>query len=130
MYRETTGALTVSVEPEFLPSHSRPEENHYVWAYRVTIENHGERTVQLLRRYWRIVDGHGRVQEVRGAGVVGEQPMLHPGQVFEYTSGAPLAVPGGIMSGHYEMVDDTGNAFDIAIPAFSLDCPEQPTRMN
>lgn len=130
MYQETTRALTVSVEPEFLPQHSRPDEAHYVWAYHVRIENHGAETVQLMRRYWRIIDGAGKVEEVRGAGVIGEQPILKPGDSFEYTSGAPLAVPGGFMSGTYEMVAEDGSVFEIVIPAFSLDCPDQPARVN
>lgn len=130
MYRETTRALTVSVEPEYLERRSRPEEAHFVWAYHVRIENHGQETVQLVRRYWRIVDGAGKVEEVEGAGVIGEQPILRPGEVFEYTSGAPLAVPGGFMMGHYEMITEDGDAFNIAIPTFSLDRPDQPGRLN
>ena len=130
MYRETTRALTVSVKPEYLDRQSRPDENHFVWAYHVRIENHGSETVQLVRRYWRIVDGAGKVEEVHGAGVVGEQPILHPGESFEYTSGAPLAVPGGFMMGHYEMITEDGDVFQIAIPAFSLDRPDQVVRLN
>tara|TARA_R110002096_G_scaffold2991_14_gene15314 strand:+ start:1128 stop:1520 length:393 start_codon:yes stop_codon:yes gene_type:complete len=130
MYRQTTRALTVSVEPEFLERESDPDRRHYVWAYHVRIENHGGETVQLVRRYWRIVDGSGQVQEVRGPGVVGEQPVLKPGEAFEYSSGTPLAVPGGFMTGTYEMITEDGDVFDISIPAFSLDCPEQMSRLN
>ena len=130
MYRQTTRALTVSVEPEYLADHSRPQDNHYVWAYHVRIENQGNETVQLLRRYWRIVDGSGHQEEVRGAGVVGEQPVLKPGESFSYTSGAPLSVPGGYMTGTYEMATSDGDVFDIAIPVFSLDCPDQIQRLN
>ena len=130
MYRQTTRALTVTVEPEFLAAHSQPDKGHYVWAYHVHIENHGQETVQLARRYWRIVDGAGQEQEVRGAGVVGEQPVLKPGQSFKYTSGTPLSIPGGFMTGSYEMFNEEGDVFDIVIPAFSLDCPDQVTRLN
>lgn len=130
MYRETTRALTVCVEPEFLESQSSPAEGRYVWAYHVRIENHGQDTVQLVRRYWRIVDGSGRVQEVRGSGVVGEQPVIRPGESFKYTSGAPLSIPGGMMMGSYQMVNEDGDQFDVSIPAFSLDCPEALRVLN
>jgi ApaG protein len=113
----------VSVEPEFLEDQSRPDEGHYVWAYHVTIENQGTETVTLMSRYWRIVDAAGRVHEVRGAGVVGERPVLRPGDRFEYTSGTPLRTPSGIMVGTYEMLNQQGGSFEIAIPAFPLDYP-------
>lgn len=130
MYRETTRAITVSVEPTYLEDQSAPDESHYVWKYRVRIENHGEEVVQLRNRYWRITDSMGRSQEVRGPGVIGEQPVLQPGQAFEYTSGTPLKTPSGIMVGTYEMQNQSGEYFDIAIPAFSLDSPYQPVRLN
>jgi ApaG protein len=96
----------------------------------VRIENKGEEAVQLRNRYWRITDALGRVQEVRGAGVVGEQPLLRPGQSFEYTSGTPLPTPSGIMTGSYEMEGSNGEKFSVAIPAFSLDSPHQQIRVN
>jgi ApaG protein len=130
MYSETTRSIQITVKPFYLEDQSSPGDNHYVWAYQVRIENHGPETVQLLRRYWRITDGLGRVQEVRGAGVVGEQPVLEPGGSFEYTSGTPLATPSGIMVGRYEMETRGGEAFDVAIPAFSLDSPHQPIQLN
>src|SRR5690606_8880306 len=108
---------------------SSPGDNHYVWAYRVRIENHGDQTVQLLRRHWKITDAMGRVQEVQGSGVVGEQPVLHPGDAYEYTSGTPLPTPSGIMVGSYQMEAD-GERFDIGIPAFSLDSPHETVRLN
>jgi ApaG protein len=112
----------------FLADQSQPERGHYVWAYRVAIENRGSETVQLLRRTWRITDALGRTQEVHGAGVVGEQPVLEPGESFEYTSGTPLPTPSGFMRGLYHMVvTATGEAFDAVIPAFSLDSPHQPS---
>ena len=130
MYRETTRALTVCVEPEYLEHESQPSRGRFVWAYHVRIENHGTETVQLISRYWRITDGAGKVQEVRGQGVIGEQPIVKPGEAFEYTSGTPLSVAGGFMTGSYQMITEDGNVFEIAIPAFSLDCPDQVTRLN
>lgn len=130
MYQQTTDSIYVSVKPVYLDDQSSPIENHYVWAYRVRIENQGGATVQLINRYWRITDSLGRVQEVRGAGVVGEQPTLKPGEAFEYTSGTPLPTPSGIMVGSYEMEDETGRRFDVAVPAFSLDSPHQAVQLN
>ncbi len=130
MYSETTQSITVTVEPVYLEDRSSPGDNHFVWAYRVRIENQGGETVQLRRRYWRITDALGRVQEVRGPGVVGEQPVLQPGGSFEYTSGAPLSTPSGIMSGSYDMETRDGRSFAVAIPAFSLDSPHQAIRLN
>ena len=129
-YSETTRDITVSVTPFYLEDQSSPSDNHFVWAYQVRIENNGDATVQLRTRYWRITDSQGRVQEVRGAGVVGEQPVLRPGDSFEYTSGTPLPTPSGIMVGSYQVRLDDGMLFDIAIPAFSLDSPHQPVSLN
>ncbi|HEX4111465.1 MAG TPA: Co2+/Mg2+ efflux protein ApaG [Stellaceae bacterium] len=129
-YSETTRSITVTVEPTYLEDQSSPAEDRYVWAYHVRIENGGGETVQLRRRHWRITDGMGRTQEVRGPGVVGEQPVLGPGQAFEYTSGTPLNTPSGIMVGSYEMETRQGESFEIAIPAFSLDSPHQSVRLN
>ncbi len=129
-YSETTRDITVSVRPFYLEEQSSPSENHYVWAYQVRIENNGSATVQLRTRHWHITDSNGRVNEVRGAGVVGEQPVLGPGESFEYTSGTPLPTPSGIMVGSYQMQREDGGLFDIAIPAFSLDSPHQPVRLN
>ena len=129
-YQETTRAITVTVEPTYLEDQSSPEESHYVWKYHVRIDNGGEETVQLRNRYWRITDSLGRIQEVRGPGVVGEQPILHPGESFEYTSGTPLKTPSGIMVGTYQMESEKGELFDVNIPAFSLDSPHQAIRLN
>lgn len=125
MYTQTTRAITVTVTPIFLEDQSSPSDGHYVWAYRVRIENHGDATVQLKRRHWRITDAMGRMQEVEGEGVVGEQPVLQPGQSFEYTSGTPLPTPSGIMVGAYQMESVDGETFDVSVPAFSLDSPHQ-----
>ena len=130
MYTETTRSITITVMPTYLDDQSSPEEAHYVWKYHVRIENHGDETVQLRNRYWRITDSMGRVQEVHGAGVVGEQPTLQPGESFEYTSGTPLTTPSGIMVGTYEMESTDGRRFDVEIPAFSLDSPHQPVQLN
>lgn len=125
-FTETTRNVRVSVRTMYLADQSEPERSHYVWAYRVTIENLGRTTVQLLKRTWLITDGMGRSQRVHGDGVVGEQPVLEPGESFEYTSGTPLATPSGFMRGVYHMVvAGTGEPFDVAIPGFSLDSPHQ-----
>ena len=130
MYREETRQISVSVLPVYIDERSSPEEDRYFWAYQVTIENHGDTTVQLLSRYWHIVDANGEVEEVRGPGVVGEQPLLRPGDSFEYTSGCPLATPSGFMRGSYTMTDEDGNRFDVAIPAFPLDLPDAGAVLN
>jgi ApaG protein len=130
MYSVGTREIWVTVEPIFLEDQSTPEESHFVWAYHVRIENRGPKTVQLRSRHWRITDSLGRTQEVKGVGVVGEQPILHPGESFEYTSGTPLATPSGIMVGTYRMVTSDGEGFDVAIPPFSLDSPHQERKIN
>jgi ApaG protein len=128
MYSETTRSIKVTVRPFYLEQHSSPTENHYVWAYHVRIENRGDETVQLRNRHWKIIDSVGRLQEVRGPGVVGEQPVLKPGQSFEYTSSCPLPTSSGFMVGDYEMESDGGERFLVRIPAFSLDSPGVPAR--
>jgi len=130
MYTATTKQIRVSVEPAFLAEQSSPGDGHYVWAYHVRIENEGADTVQLLTRHWKITDAMGRLQEVRGAGVIGEQPVLAPGESFEYTSGTPLPTPSGIMAGTYGMRALDGERFDIEIPAFSLDSPHDAKLVN
>jgi ApaG protein len=130
MYQETTRSIRVTVEPTYLPEQSAPEESRFVWAYQVRIENLGQETVQLRSRHWRITDAAGRTQDVRGPGVVGEQPVLRPGDAFEYQSGTPLMTPSGIMMGSYRMETAAGEAFDITIPAFSLDSPHQPGQLH
>lgn len=131
MFEQETAGVMVRVEPRFLPEESAPEQSRYVWAYTIEIENRGSETVQLLSRYWRITDENGLTQEVRGPGVVGEQPVLKPGQSFRYTSACPLAAPSGVMVGAYSMqrIGD-GAAFDIAVPLFALDSPHQSKRAN
>jgi ApaG protein len=130
MYNLTTHAIKISVEPTYLEAQSEPDEHRFVWAYHIRIENLSKATVQLLGRYWHITDALGRVQEVRGQGVVGDQPVIKPGQIYEYTSGTPLPTPSGIMMGHYEMTDDKGSHFAVDIPAFSLDLPDTRPVLN
>lgn len=130
MYRAVTHGIEVVVEPFYLADRSDAAENRYVWAYRVTIVNRSERFAQLVSRYWHITDGTGQVEEVRGAGVVGDQPELEPGDSYQYTSGCPLTTPSGIMVGRYTMRDREGRTFEVAIPAFSLDLPDVSRTVN
>ncbi len=123
MYSAVTQQIKVTVRPEYAADHSEPSDNRYFWTYAIEIANLGDITVQLTHRHWRITDGEGNLEEVRGPGVVGEQPTLKPGQAFQYTSGCPLKTPSGIMVGSYQMVDEGGRAFSVEIPAFSLDSP-------
>lgn len=130
MYQATTRAIRVTVEPTFVDSESSPEEGQYFWAYRIEIANLGKEIVQLRSRHWRITDANGKTEEVRGAGVVGKQPVLKPGEKFSYTSGCPLSTASGIMVGTYQMQNDKGETFSIEIPAFSLDVPGGKKTVN
>ena len=130
MYAQTTHSVKITVVPQFLDDQSKPNNRHFVWAYHVRIENVGADTVQLLARHWRITDSNGGTHEVVGEGVVGEQPVLKPGEKFEYTSGTPLTTPSGIMSGSYRMITKGGESFDAEIPAFSLDSPHHRASLN
>ena len=120
----------MSVEPSYLESRSSPDNSQYFWAYRVIISNESLETVQLLSRHWMITNARGEFTEVKGPGVVGEQPVLKPGERFEYTSGAPLNTPSGMMGGAYQMETTNGERFDIEIPTFSLDIPNQRALLN
>ena len=130
MYTTTTHSIMVTVEPTYLDRESRPRRNRYVWAYHVTIHNQGAESVQLKSRYWKITDSLGRTQEVRGEGVVGEQPVIEPGESFDYTSGTPLSTPSGIMQGNYYMETHDGRSLEIEIPAFSLDSPDERPQLH
>lgn len=121
-----SGDLTVRVAVSFLPEQSAPDQSCWFWSYHVRIENGGEETVQLLERYWRIVDGRGNIHEVRGQGVVGEMPVITPGESYDYVSGCPLDTPTGSMSGHYQFVDEAGNRISAEIPLFALQSPLEP----
>ena len=123
MYNRTTRNIRIHVQPQFLEGQSRPDEAKFVWAYTITVENQGAEIVTLLSRYWKITDAFGRIQEVRGDGVVGEQPTLRPGERFEYTSGCVLPTPAGSMRGTYQMYRDNGEWFDAEIAPFPLALP-------
>lgn len=129
-YELTTSEVSVTVEPYFIEEQSEPESDQYFWGYRVEIANNRAESIQLIGRFWRITDSRGYSQEVRGAGVVGEKPVLQPGQSFEYTSGAPLSSPSGVMVGHYQMRTESGQPLVVSIPAFSLDSPHELSRPN
>lgn len=130
MYRAVTREIQVTVIPEYRADRSDPARRRFFWAYTIEIANQGQLRVQLISRYWQITDANGMVDEVRGLGVVGEQPILKPGETFRYTSGCPLTTPSGIMTGTYEMIDDAEHAFNVAIPAFSLDSPQSRPVLN
>ena len=123
-YSETTHGVTVNIQPVYLEHQSEPSMGQYFWAYHVRIENHRDNSTQLLTRHWRIVDARGRIHDVIGDGVIGEKPILKPGDTFEYTSGTPLSTPSGFMSGSFRMISEEGEQFDVAVPAFSLDSNE------
>jgi ApaG protein len=129
-YSAETHGLVVRVRPQYLPDQSEPDERRWVWAYHIEIENRGRQSVQLLARHWIITDAMGRVEHVKGLGVVGEQPVLNPGDRFRYASGCPLPTPSGAMVGTYRMASSLGEQFDIDVPPFSLDMPHAPRSVN
>ncbi len=129
-FEATTLEIHVSVQSYFLDGQSKPEKSKYFWAYRIMIENQSNNAVTLKGRHWIITDGAGKIEEVEGDGVIGEQPLILPGQHFTYTSGCPLNTPTGFMHGTYEMEDMDGECFNVAIPAFSLDSPYHSTKIN
>ena len=129
-YTANTRGIAVSVVPTYLEARSSPKNSQYFWAYRVIIENQGLETIQLLSRHWMITNARGEFTEVKGPGVVGEQPVLKPGESFEYTSGCPLDTTSGMMGGAYQMETESGERFDIEIPTFSLDGPNQGVLLN
>lgn len=130
VYQSITRNIRVCASPIYLERESSPEQSSYVWAYTITVENLGNETVQLLSRYWHITDDHGQVHEVEGEGVVGERPILTPGASFEYTSAVPIKTPSGIMRGHYVMITDAQESFQVEVPAFSLDSPDSQAPIN
>ena len=129
-YEARTRDLVVRVHPYVLPDQSDPQDRKWVWGYDVEIENHGAEVVQLISRHWVITDALGRVEEVEGDGVVGEQPVLKPGEAFRYTSGCPLTTASGVMEGEYRMVTADGETFEALIPPFSLDLPDPGRVVN
>lgn len=129
-YEQVTEGIRIRVTPEYSDEQSTPEEAYFFWIYTIEIANESERSVQLKSRVWRITDANGKTEEVRGPGVVGQTPVIPPGQSFTYSSGCPLSTASGIMVGSYQMVDDAGRLFDVAVPAFSLDSPYALRRVN
>lgn len=129
-YEAETDGIVVRVRPSYLAGQSDPESGRWVWAYQVEIENRGAATVQLIARHWIITDARGQIEDVRGPGVVGEQPTIPPGDSYSYTSGCPLTTPSGSMAGSYSMTDSEGRSFEAVIPAFSLDVPGERRVLN
>ena len=129
-YEAHTRGIAVRVTPQFDADRSKPERGQFFWLYTVEIRNEGDVPVQLLSRHWRITDGQGRCQEVKGPGVVGQTPAIAPGEEFRYTSGCPLTTPTGFMAGTYQMVTAAGAPFEADIPAFSLDSPHMGRSLN
>ncbi|ATQ66965.1 MULTISPECIES: Co2+/Mg2+ efflux protein ApaG [Methylosinus] len=130
MYISVTRDIQVTALPDFLPERSDPAQDRFVWSYTIEIANLGKERVQLLSRHWIIIDAYGRREEVKGPGVVGEQPILEPGESFRYASGCPLSTPSGMMQGSYTMITEGGETFDIEVPAFSLDSPLSKPTLN
>ena len=130
MYSAVTNGIKILVEPQYDEERSNPLGGQYFWLYTIEIRNESKTTVELKSRYWRITDGQGKIQEVRGKGVVGEQPVIHPGQAFRYTSGVPLTTPSGFMEGSYQMVSEGGAKLEVTVPTFSLDSPHGRRSVN
>ncbi len=130
MYEQKTRDVIVRVEPDYLDEQSSPADHRFIWAYTVEIENQSKIDLKVVERFWKIADSRGQVQEVRGEGVVGEQPTLKPGEVFRYTSGAPLSAPSGMMLGNYYVQTPEGDRLEVEIPTFLLDSPHGPQSLN
>jgi ApaG protein len=130
VYEQVTRDITVRVTPSYMPDQSSRERGRHVWAYTVEIENRGASQIQLVSRHWIITDALNRTEEVKGPGVVGEQPELKPGEAYRYASACPLTTPSGMMRGSYHMVTPEGDAFEVAVPQFSLDLPDAQTKLN
>ena len=129
-YTEVTKNIRVSVKTNFLSDQSDTENSLWVWSYHILIENNGNNKVQLIDRYWKITDATGIIKEVKGSGVIGEQPTIKPGEFFEYTSGTPLNKSSGFMSGNYRMINENNESFFIDVPIFSLDVPSVQKILN
>ena len=122
--------VKVFVESTYLEDHSDPYEGSYLWSYKVIIKNNEKEKIKLISRHWKIFDSNGNFREVKGKGVVGEQPTIEPGDKFEYTSGTPLKTSSGLMHGSYQMEDFKGKSFEVLIPPFSLDVPNNNIKLN
>ena len=129
-YTEVTKNIRVSVKTNFLYDQSDAENSLWVWSYHILIENNGNNKVQLIDRYWKITDAAGIIKEVKGSGVIGEQPTIKPGEFFEYTSGTPLNKSSGFMYGNYRMINENNESFFIDVPVFSLDIPSVQKILN
>ncbi len=129
-YEADTNGIRIRVRPVFVDEQSSPDDDRFLWAYHIEIENRGRHTLQLMTRHWRITDGDGRIQLVDGPGVVGQKPVLRPGARFDYTSGCPLTTPAGMMQGAYRFEDETGASVEATIPLFALDSPYDDRRPN
>jgi len=130
LFEQRTKDVIVRVEPEFLAEQSSVSDSRFIWAYTVEIDNQGAKDLQVTGRFWQIADSRGQVQKVHGSGVVGEQPTIKAGEVFRYTSGAPLTAPSGMMLGTYRVEAPDGESYDIEIPAFVLDSPHEGLVLN
>ena len=130
MYRAVTRQIEVTVQPNYMPERSSADKGEFFWSYKIVITNTGAETVQLRTRHWIITDATGRKQEVKGRGVIGEEPVLAPGERFEYTSGVPLPTASGFMTGRCQMVNESGERFEIDVPTFSLDSPDKGRVLN
>jgi len=131
LFEQRTKDVVVRVEPEFLAEQSSVSDSRFIWAYTVEIDNQGAEDLTVTERFWQIADSRGQVQEVRGKGVVGEKPVVKPGEVFRYTSGAPLTAPSGMMRGTYTVQEaNSGESYDVDIPAFVLDSPHEGLVLN
>lgn len=123
-YTATTEGIQIEVLPTFLPDRSNPKDNQFFYSYKIRITNHGEVSARVIHRHWKIKDGNGHTQEVQGSGVIGEQPMLRPGDTYEYSSFCPLRTPYGNMRGKYQMIDEFGNRFWVEVPLFFFRPPQ------
>lgn len=123
VFSQTSHNIEVKVAPIFLDEESSRVNSKFVWAYHIQIHNHTEKPVQVVRRHWMITDAYGKIHEVTGDGVIGEQPTIKPNTMFEYTSAVPLPTPSGFMKGTYEVLDEQGQSLMVGIPCFSLDSP-------
>jgi ApaG protein len=130
IYEAITRGVTVRVKPEYLPEQSNRERGRWVWSYTIEIENRSGLEIQLVSRHWVITDALNRIEEVKGPGVVGEQPELKPGEAYRYASACPLPTSSGLMQGAFQMVTPAGEQFDVEIPVFSLDVPGSERRLN
>jgi len=130
LFEQRTRDVIIRVEPEYLAEQSSPADSRYIWAYTVEIDNQSAEDLKVTDRFWKIADSRGQMQEVRGKGVVGEKPVIKAGEIFRYTSGAPLTAPSGMMLGAYTMQAESGESFDAQIPAFLLDSPHEGLVLN